>query len=100
MNKKQIASYNDNRLLQIAFYHVTRGMLCAINDPQQVMERFIEFKGLVLRGESTLDQLENKVFGDFGIQNGDDKEQMIHKMMEAVSLMTQENLENLEDLER
>jgi len=67
MNKKQIASENDTRLLHVALYHETKGMRIKLKDPEHLMNRFSDFKGMVMRGECSLEQLENKVFEQNGI---------------------------------
>ena len=67
MSPKQIATENDHRILEVAYYHETAGMTKKLKDSAQLLDRFAEFKGLVRRGSFTIATLENKVFGQHGI---------------------------------
>jgi len=67
MNKKAIAIKNDNRLMPMAFYHETCGLTKRLKDPNQIHQRFAYFKGLVMRGEFSIDELEDKIYENNGI---------------------------------
>jgi len=70
LNEKDVASHNDWRLRDIALYHESRGMTHCV-EAEKVRDRFIEFKGLVKRGSFTIDELEKRVFVEYGIVEED-----------------------------
>jgi len=83
MNEKNIAITNDNRLYDMAGYWESKGNMVSPISPEAVFNRFTEFKGLVKRGSYTIEQLEAKVFGAFGIITPDAK--MVDKTCFEVS---------------
>jgi hypothetical protein len=68
MDKKQWALLNDNRIYEVALYHETQGMCMAKRvNPDKIFERFMEFKRYVMRGSFTLEELEDRVYGQNGV---------------------------------
>jgi len=65
-SKKQWATYNDNRIIEAALYHESRGKTRKA-DVEKIFERFMEFKNYIRRGSFTLPQLEETVYGMFGL---------------------------------
>ena len=61
-SNKETALKNDDRILQLAFYHESRGMLKQIKDFDKVTNRFTEFKLLIKRGSFTIKELEESVY--------------------------------------
>ena len=66
-NEKKQATINDNLIMEVAFYHETKGLTVPTKDFGKVYERFAEFKRYIKNGEFTLEELENKVYSEFGI---------------------------------
>ena len=66
-SKKQWAQYHDNRLLELAMYQLSEGLTLPVKDRDKLYEKFAEFKGLVKRGSFTIEQLEESVYGRYGI---------------------------------
>ena len=69
MSKKSIAINNDNRLLDMVTYWETKGGTLNARDPNQILNRFNEFKGLIRRGSFTMEQLEDMVYSKYGIMS-------------------------------
>jgi hypothetical protein len=66
MNNKQWAIFNDNKIMELALYHETKGMSVKV-DTQKVFDRFMEFKRYIVRGSFTLEQLEESVYSTYGL---------------------------------
>jgi hypothetical protein len=61
------AMLNDQRLQKLAEYDVTKGYTNLKVEPEQLQERFTEFKQTVLKKSSTLAELETTVFTRWGV---------------------------------
>ena len=66
---KEQAIINDNRLKDIATYDVTKGLMIKCENPDEIVNKFTEFKMLVRRGSFTIDQLEDSVCKRYGVIN-------------------------------
>ena len=62
------AQLNDQRLLKLAEYDVTQGLVKFKVAPEEFQTKFNEFKGLVQRGSFSLKDLEDDVYNRWGIQ--------------------------------
>lgn len=62
-----VAQMNDNRLSKLAEYELTHGYTNLKVEQEQVQEKFVEFKNLVLKKSSTLAELETTVFSRWGV---------------------------------
>jgi hypothetical protein len=62
------AQINDQRLVKMAEYDVTRGYTKSQVLPESLQSKFAEFKTLIKRGSFTLEELESDVFSRWGIQ--------------------------------
>lgn len=72
MTAREQAIVNDNKLLDMATYAVSAGQtkLCSMHDPvfmHALQDKFNYFKRLVRTGEFTMQQLEDKIYTDYGI---------------------------------
>jgi len=65
---KKLAYGNDERLMSAATYHESKGMMRPI-DPIKVCERFSEFKMRVNKGSLTIEEIEKRVYSEFGIMS-------------------------------
>jgi uncharacterized protein YktB (UPF0637 family) len=90
MGAKKLAGSNDQRLMEIAAYHESRGMIRAIESPEKLWGRFAEFKQLVRRGSFTINQLEDRIYSNFGIMSGLTKAEELQKILEETRKMTNE----------
>lgn len=84
MNKK-IAIQNDNKVYDLAMYEVTKGQTLKMDNEvlfSLTLNKFMEFKRLVIRKEFTLEQLEQDIYGKYGI--------MEETPLEALRNMTDE----------
>jgi hypothetical protein len=59
--------YNDKRLLTVAQYELYQGGMRQAKSQAEIDRKFIEFKGLVLRGEMSLEELESDIYSKWGI---------------------------------
>ena len=71
MNAKETALRNDKRLLDMATYAITDGQTRLFNphdlgEMDVLQDKFNYFKMLVRCGEATIEQLEEKVFSQWG----------------------------------
>ena len=66
MKYKDEALANDTRLYLVANYYESKGGLFPAQ-PNDVHERFSEFKVRIQKGSFTIEQLEEKVYFQFGI---------------------------------
>ena len=65
---KYDAIHNDMRLMEMALYETTRGQ--THNTSQElIVKKLSEYKRLIKRGTYTIDQLEDKIYSQFGIIN-------------------------------
>ena len=90
MNERDIAFINDNLLLEMASYWETKGGVVALKDSHQLINRFAEFKSLIMRGEFTLLQLSKNVFGTYGIMNGGIDNASMEKFLKDLGGLTDE----------
>ena len=67
MTYRDTAFVNDDRILQAAFYQESKGLLIKVANQDAVNDRFSEFKSLVMRKSYTIEQLEDWVYGKFGV---------------------------------
>jgi len=70
MKERDIATYNDNRLKTIVTYAVTEGgtlMVKVTEYYNPFKSKFKEFKTMIKRGTMTIDELEKRVYSQFGI---------------------------------
>lgn len=58
---------NDQRLEKLAEYDVTKGYTNIKTTPEELRNRFSEYKTLVKKGESTLKCLEDDVYSRWGV---------------------------------
>jgi hypothetical protein len=89
MDSRETAFLNDQRIMELATYHETRGLMRRIMDPQILSERFVEFKGLLRRGSYTMKQLEDKVYKQFGVL-GQPTGLSLDDMLEATAEMSRD----------
>ena len=63
-----VAMINDQRLIKLAEYAVSNGYMRTEGITNELLQsRFVEFKSLVLRKESTLAELEATVYNTYGV---------------------------------
>ena len=74
------ARINDTRLMRLAKYDTTHGYMKMPIIPEQLLEKFLEFKGYVKRGSFTLKTLEDDVYSRWGIQE-ETREDIIRKAL-------------------
>ena len=72
MSLKSEVIKNDKRLLDCAIYRYSEGQkrVVSMQDPGQldeIQEEFNYLKDLVQRGSYTMNELEDKIYGEFGI---------------------------------
>lgn len=67
MQNKHWAIINDNRLMEVAMYQETKGRTMPVLDGRGFCDRFSEFKRYIQRGSMTIEQLEERVYGRFGL---------------------------------
>ena len=67
MQNKYWAVTNDNRLMEAAMYQETKGMTMPVLNGRTFYDRFSEFKRYIQRGSMTIEQLEERVYGNFGL---------------------------------
>jgi hypothetical protein len=90
----------DARILELAKYEVSKGGLC-LASRQHIAEQFRYFKGLIMRRETTVDQLDDMVRGshgdpeakvitseDFGIREHTDADLSCMPSCEVFSVLT------------
>jgi len=61
------ATLNDNRLMKLAEYDLTKGYTYIKIENEDVQKKFTEFKNLVMAKSSTLAELETAVFSKYGV---------------------------------
>ena len=61
------AAINDNRIQKIAEYDLTKGYTNIKVSPEQLNEKFSEFKTAILKKSSTLAELETTIFSRWGV---------------------------------
>ena len=71
----QEAISNDNRLLNVARYILSKGSTIDVpggdrEHKQLVWDEFTKLKGLVKRGTFTIDELEERIYRQYGIVSG------------------------------
>ena len=66
-SKKQWAQFYDDRILELAMYQISEGLTLSVNSKEELYGKFSEFKKLIVRGSFTIEQLEESVYGRFGI---------------------------------
>jgi len=86
MNEKNIAIDNDIRLEQAAHYEVSKGLTKQYT-LQDLGNKFIEFKKLVMRGSFTVIELEDSVFSRWGIMEKSEKAVFFDNVKELTKLM-------------
>ena len=64
------AIMNDQRLVKLAEYDVTRGFMNIKVSPEQAQDRFAELKMIVLKKEATLAELESMIYSKYGVIEG------------------------------
>lgn len=72
MHEKPLALRNDDRIMNAAIYHETKGNTEEA-DETGVLGRFTEFKHLIKRGSFTVDSLEERTFERYGVVKEDPK---------------------------
>lgn len=72
---------NDERLMRLAEYDATKGFMTMKVEPEQLQDRFLEFKKLVRAGDFTLKALEDDVYTRWGISE-EAREESIRKATE------------------
>ena len=85
MNKKQLAIHNDNRIFDLASYIISEGMIKPVTNFDLVEDKFRELKRLVIRGEFTLDQLEESVCEKYGVVNTGETAETPLEALEQIS---------------
>ena len=65
---KYDAIKNDMRLMEMALYEGTKGQTSK-STQAAITQKILEYKGLIKRGSYTIDQLEDKIFSQYGILN-------------------------------
>ena len=90
-DKKQWARYHDNRLLELAMYQLSEGMTLPVADRDKLYEKFAEFKRLVQRGSFTIRQLEESVYGRFGIMPHSDD---THDFLKALERLAKKEIQH------
>jgi len=69
MNAKIKAFWNDERIREAVVYYESKGHTQLIKSPDQLQDRFVEFKHYIKRGSFTIDQLEKQVYSEHGIMS-------------------------------
>lgn len=70
MSNREIAVTNDNKIYEMAMYEVTKGQtikLSSQNLYSSTLNKFGEFKRLIIKKEFSMKQLEEDVYGRYGI---------------------------------
>ena len=80
MNEVETALNNDMRLIEMATYHETHGLLNR-STPEQVNKRFVILKNLIKRGSFNIDELEVRIYTQFGVVTQTPEEQKFEKFM-------------------
>ena len=62
MNTRDTAYWNDQRLMEIATYYETKGLMIPVKNMDSISQRFVEYKGLVKRGEFTMEEMQEDVY--------------------------------------
>lgn len=63
---KHDAIQNDQRLMEMALYEVTKGQTQHASY-EKLVKKIAEYKGIIKRGTFSLDELEDKIFSRFGV---------------------------------
>ena len=61
------AEYWDKHLQELAIYKLSSGMTCHIEDPNEILKTFAEYKNLIRNGEFTYQQLFFDVVKDHSV---------------------------------
>ena len=72
MTNKTTAITNDNKIYDAAMYEVTKGQTIKVGNEElfsAALNKFIEFKRLVVRKEFSVAQLEQDIYGRYGIMD-------------------------------
>jgi len=70
MTNKTTAITNDNKIYDAAMYEVTKGQTIKVGNEElfsAALNKFIEFKRLIVRKEFSLAELEQEIYGKYGI---------------------------------
>ena len=70
MTNKTTAITNDNKIYDAAMYEVTKGQTIKVGNEELfsvALNKFIEFKRLIVRKEFSLAELEQEIYGKYGI---------------------------------
>jgi hypothetical protein len=90
MNSKDMAYWNDKRLMDLATYYESQGLMYPIETQEQLSNRFIDFKRLIKKGSFTIDELEDRVYSKYGIMDTFRKPISLQEMLHQTKEMTQE----------
>ena len=60
----------DGKLLHLAMYMETKGLMVQNIPPSQIFERFKELKNKVLMGSLTMEALEERIYKKYGVHSG------------------------------
>jgi len=82
--------------MELAMYQLSEGLTVPVTDRDKLYEKFSEFKRLVIRGSFTIRQLEESVYGRYGIMPLKDD---THAFLQALEKLAKKNLEHEEQEE-
>lgn len=69
LTPQMLALINDERIYQCAMYHLSKGYTVKLTDEAAAQARFVDFKGTVMRGEMSVQELEDSVYKEFGVMD-------------------------------
>ena len=65
--RRREAVDNDRRLQDLATYEITKGLTVALENLEDILPKFAEYKNLVKRGSFTIDELEDNILTKYAI---------------------------------
>lgn len=74
MKNKEQAILNDMKIMEMALYYETKGNTSPVLNQEIISKRFVEFKRYITRGSFTIEQLEDRVYKEFGIMTNSNYE--------------------------
>ena len=96
MYEKRLAMDNDHRLMEMAAYHETKGLTQGAN-PVEIHDRFSDFKRTIKKGSYTIDELEAKIYGLFGVVYEDPRAATLVPVPDPLVTLEQKEHEQRQD---
>ena len=87
MSSRQWAQFYDNKIFELAFYYESKGMSIPVVKPEKIHARFSDFKRNLLGGEFTFQELEDKVYREFGLMP---KPNSVNNFLQALQELSEE----------